>query len=88
MLVKIKKAINVVRKQGIRKTTNIVIEKRKQQKKELNIIQNYHLISKEDMENQKEVTFEKTPKISIITPLYNTPKEYLVQMIESVKNQT
>lgn len=88
MLVKIKKAVNVVRKQGLRKTTNIVIEKRKQQKKELNIIQNYHLISKEDMENQREVIFEKTPKISIITPLYNTPKEYLVQMIESVKNQT
>ena len=28
------------------------------------------------------------PVISLLTPLYNTPKEYLIEMIDSVRNQT
>ncbi len=36
---------------------------------------------------QKE-TFEKNIKFSILVPLYNTPKNYLAKMIQSVQKQT
>lgn len=78
----------MLKQEGIKKTINTVIDKRKKQKMELTIIQNYHLLSKEELESQIKTKFVKTPRISIITPLYNTPKEYLVQMIDSVRKQT
>ncbi|HBE44061.1 MAG TPA: hypothetical protein DDW17_01075 [Deltaproteobacteria bacterium] len=37
---------------------------------------------------QKEKTFPVSPKISIVVPVYNTPKQFLIDMIESVINQT
>ena len=37
---------------------------------------------------QKETKFKYNPKISIIVPVYNTPKEFLNEMIQSVLNQT
>ena len=37
---------------------------------------------------QKEIeSFQYKPKISIITPVYNTDKQWLVEMLESVLNQ-
>lgn len=39
-------------------------------------------------EYQKNAKFDKKIKFSIIVPLYNTPKEYLEQMINSVIAQT
>jgi glycosyltransferase involved in cell wall biosynthesis len=38
--------------------------------------------------SQKNTIFPKQIKISIITPLYNTPKKFLREMIHSVKEQT
>lgn len=37
---------------------------------------------------QRETKFEKDIKFSILVPLYNTPKKYLKEMIDSVVNQT
>lgn len=37
---------------------------------------------------QREEKFERMVKISILVPLFNTPKDYLTEMIESVQNQT
>lgn len=37
---------------------------------------------------QKNKKFAKNLKISIVTPLFNTPTDFLVEMLESVKNQT
>lgn len=47
-----------------------------------------HLPKKEELEDQKNYKFKYLPKISIVTPTYNTPKQFLVEMIESVRNQT
>ena len=41
-----------------------------------------------EIENQKKFKFNYQPKISIIVPTYNTPKTFLIEMIESVINQT
>ena len=43
---------------------------------------------KSELQRQREYTFEYTPKISIVVPLYKTPKKYLAEMIESVMAQT
>ncbi|MCR4599592.1 MAG: glycosyltransferase family 2 protein [Acetatifactor sp.] len=37
---------------------------------------------------ERATTFPRMVKISILVPLYNTPKEFLVEMIESVTGQT
>ncbi len=42
----------------------------------------------EALEAQKKVTFKKKIKFSVLVPLYNTPKKFLIEMIESVKAQT
>ena len=44
--------------------------------------------SVEEREIQKNTKFEKNIVFSIIVPLYNTPKEFLEEMIVSVQNQT
>ena len=41
-----------------------------------------------DLEEQRSKKFVYEPKISIIVPLFNTPKLFLIDMIESVLNQT
>ncbi len=45
-------------------------------------------ISKERRSNEEKRKFDKTIKFSILVPLYNTPQEFLTEMIESVLNQT
>ncbi len=41
-----------------------------------------------DLDAQRAFVFEKPIKFSVIVPLYNTPENYLREMIESVKAQT
>jgi GT2 family glycosyltransferase len=43
---------------------------------------------KNELERQKNIKFKYEPKISIITPAYNTPEQFLIDMIESVLEQT
>ena len=42
----------------------------------------------EEAKKQRETVFPKKIKISILVPLYNTPKKFLMQAIESVMAQT
>ena len=44
--------------------------------------------SVEERARQEKYSFKNPVIISILVPLYNTPKDFLVQMIESVTNQT
>ncbi len=41
-----------------------------------------------DLQNQKRHKFEYSPLISIVVPTYNTKKQYLEEMIDSLKAQT
>ncbi len=43
---------------------------------------------KKDLKAQREAIFTLMPKISVVVPLYNTPTNFLKEMIESVLNQT
>ena len=42
----------------------------------------------ETLEEQRKIIFSRNIKFSIIVPLYNTPKNFLMEMIASVLNQT
>lgn len=44
--------------------------------------------SEEEARRQREKKFARMVKISILVPLYNTPEEFLREMIESVTSQT
>ena len=41
-----------------------------------------------ELETQEKTRFQNEPKISIIVPTFNTPKQFLLEMIKSVINQT
>lgn len=45
-------------------------------------------LSEEEEKKQRETVFDRAVKISILTPLYNTPEDFLTEMIESVQGQT
>ena len=47
-----------------------------------------HKVSEEILEKQRSHVFSYRPKISILVPVYNTPKVYLRQMLLSVGLQT
>lgn len=49
---------------------------------------NHLKISKQERKQQEQYKFSKNIKFSVLVPLYNTPKNYLEQMIESVSWQT
>lgn len=51
-------------------------------------IQKIHIVSKEDLEKQSKEKFQNSFKFSIITPLYNTPENFLIELIQSLQNQT
>lgn len=44
--------------------------------------------TEEEAKRQRETVFARRVKISILVPLWNTPKEFLVEMLDSVMNQT
>lgn len=60
-------------------------------KRERQAMKNYGTASfptPEEVKRQRNVKFDKAVKISILVPLYNTPKEFLKEMIDSVLYQT
>lgn len=85
---KLKKIFGKIKCEGLINAIQNYVDKEATLKKELKIIREYHLINEEERKQQKEFKFECEEKISIITPLYNTPKNFLVQLIDSVEKQT
>lgn len=47
-----------------------------------------NLVSDKVLEKQKSVVFEYMPKISVVVPTYNTPRVFLIEMIDSVISQS
>lgn len=57
-------------------------------RRSLNLAKRINGISELEREKQIHDKWENMPKISIITPLYNTPDKYLRELLDSVQNQT
>lgn len=85
---KSKKIFGKIKREGLINAIQNYVNKEATLKKELKIIRDYHLINEEERKQQKEFKFECEEKISIITPLYNTSKDFLIQLIDSVEKQT
>lgn len=47
-----------------------------------------HQPTEEELERQRKEQFEYMPLISILVPVYNTPEDFLKQMIQSVRRQS
>ena len=70
---------------GIIKTTNKIFGSDKKDYKDF--IKKYET-SQMNLEKQKKARFNKNVKFSIVIPLYNTPENYLKELIDSIAAQT
>ena len=59
-----------------------------QQKKKMKDYGTNSFPTEEEAKVQRETKFARMVKISVLVPLWNTPKDFLCEMIESVMNQT
>lgn len=77
-----------IRQQGLWRIVHYYRNRKEEAERAEQIIRNYHILKPSELQRQREMKWDKEPLISIITPLYNTPEEFLKQMIESVQKQT
>lgn len=70
--------------------TFLRVSKKLRGNKNLKYTQMYQriFIPQEELEKQKQSVFTIKPLISILVPLYNTPKDFLMDMVNSVIEQT
>ncbi len=47
-----------------------------------------HMLTDKELQEQQNKKFQYEPLISVVTPLYNTPKEFFIDYIKSIQNQT
>ena len=85
---RIENIVKKIREKGLGYSIQFYLEKKKNIRFLLKEIQKYHIIDTKERERQRETLFAYSPRVSIITPLYNTPELFLRQLINSVKKQT
>lgn len=59
-----------------------------QQKKKMKNYGTDSFPGEDEAKKQRETKFERMVKVSVLVPLWNTPKDFLCEMIESVMHQT
>lgn len=88
---KIKKGIKVLVTQGpagIWKAVRNSKEAKIQEERFRMQAKSFHLVSEEELERQKLFRFDHPVTFSILTPLYNTPKQYLKELVDSLQKQS
>lgn len=88
MLSKIKRGMILFGRHGMKGVLKSVRNKKYHAPVSKEVIQSVHMVSEDVLNMQREKTFSKSVKFSIITPLYNTPENFLRELIESVQWQT
>ena len=83
----IQKGIYSLKKNGLRVTLQ-EIKRKNINREQCKIIATQALFSDKELDEQRSFHFSKRIRISIITPVYNTPVKFLREMIESVQAQT
>lgn len=84
----VKKVLKYIRVNGIRGLRSYIVEGVNRKEKPYAEWFAENLLSKEELELQRQKRFETEPKISVIVPTYRTPEVFLREMIDSVVNQT
>ncbi len=89
---KLTKPLRRIKGGRVKKTTEVIPEETPQPVESgfVSPLQQYvkPFPSQEVLDELKKTRFPREPLISILVPLYNTPKQYLKEMIESVTRQT
>lgn len=85
---KLSRAKMLVDQKGLLSTAAHYIRKKIGQKAFLEEVRTYHIYPAETLKRQRETVFRNPPYISIVTPLYNTPREFLEELLISVQRQT
>lgn len=88
---KIISGVKILKNEGMRGIYQRILIKKKNKEAEQKRLQEFrkiHLISDQEREWEKEYVFCNPQKISILTPLYNTPKDYLIDLLNSLQKQT
>lgn len=89
MMETIKKVIKTIKNGGIKVLTKrIYLHFNDKEKKEYYKWIKENTPTKKEIKEQKKHKFDNNPKISIVIPLYNTPKKFLLELIKSVQKQT
>lgn len=89
----VNKLVHSVKNEGVGATTRKVayrlgIKKSQNQSQESKNFNDDIFYSNDELMIQRKTKFNVNPIISIITPLFNTPKEYLIDLLESLRKQT
>lgn len=83
-----KKGLAYLKLYGFKATFNRVFRHKPVTISPLGDIDEYNVLNLNIRREQERAKFKKKIKFSVIVPLYNTPKELLTEMIESVQAQT
>ncbi len=85
------KGIRYYRNNGVKKTISKIASKLMKQSEEddhYDVFLKNHQVTPEMLQAQREANFAYQPTISIVIPLYNTPKPFLQELIQSIMEQT
>ncbi len=84
------KGIRVLKDKGVKEFTLKVVKKLLKKNRAIEYSEwiKHNLITEEEQEIQKKYKFEYNPLISIVVPLYKTPENFLIELIDSIKSQT
>ncbi len=89
MVRNIRKSYAYYKRHGFQCTVDRVKEKLfKQEEEAYSRWMRKNMPDAQTLEKQRERKFTRRPKISIVVPLYKTPKNYLAALVESVRDQT
>lgn len=79
--IKVAKGLRYLKKHGLSETVRKVRCRK-------NILKSKFVLSSKELAAQRATKFDNNIKFSVIVPLYNTPKKFLKEMIDSVQAQT
>jgi len=84
----VKKGLNYISHYGVKGFARKVQEQLRSEPVPYKEWYPHHFVSQDEKEEQYSRTFPYNPVISIIVPTYETPKDFLCALIESVQDQT
>lgn len=87
-IVNIKKGIKYTKNHGFSGLVTKLRSKYAKEDREYQLWVVNNSLGQEELEIQRTTKFPLEPKISIVVPTYNTPKKLLIEMIDSVIDQT
>lgn len=83
-----KENLEIIRRYGIKHFVKYVQEQMEGDFLDYEIWRKHHQPSEIELKRQRSHVFEYQPKISIAIPLYNTPLQYLEELVSSIIGQT